>query len=122
MIASIKASNANVKIGVCLPTTYADQNAFGNNYACGQTSWRAKRNIVMFNSKLIQQYSNKEAQNIYVVGSGCNVDTESNFPSGTTQINAHNTNTITVQTNGVHPDVSGYKQIGDAMFAFIKAV
>ena len=122
LIASIKASNANVKIGVCLPTTYADQNAFGNNYACGQTSWRAKRNIVMFNSKLIQQYSNKEAQNIYVVGSGCNVDTESNFPSGTTQINAHNTNTITVQTNGVHPDVSGYKQIGDAMFAFIKAV
>ena len=122
LIASIKASNANVKIGVCLPPAYADQNAFGINYACNQTAWRAKRNIVTYNRKLIAYYKDKEASNIYVVGSGYNVDTENYFPEGTTQINAHNTNTVTVQTNGVHPDVSGYKQIGDAMFAFIKAV
>lgn len=122
LISAIKATNSAVKIIVATPPNYADQNAFGTNYACGQTSWRAKRNIVIFNSKLIQQYSNKEAQNIYVVGSGYNVDTENNFPSGTTQINAHNTNTVTVQTNGVHPDISGYRQIGDALFACIKVV
>ncbi|KXO82647.1 hypothetical protein AYL20_01235 [Acinetobacter venetianus] len=122
LITSIKAANPSVKIGVCSPPSYADQDAFGTNYGCGQTSWRAKRNIVRFNKNLFAYFKDKEASSIFVVGSGLNVDTENNFPTGTGQINSHNTNTITTQINAVHPADSGYKQIGDAMFAFLKAV
>lgn len=122
LITSIKAANPTVKIGVCSPPSYADQDAFGTNYGCGQTSWRAKRNIVRFNRNLFAYFKDKEVSNIFAVGSGVNVDAENNFPTGVGQVNSHNTNTITMQTNAVHPADSGYKQIGDALFAFIKAI
>ena len=122
LITSIKAANSSVKIGIAIPAVYANQDAFGISYQCGQTAWRAKRNIVIWNRKLIAYFSNKEAQNIYLVASGLNVDTENNYPTTTQAINSQNSNTVTIQNNGVHPDTSGYKQIGDALFAFIKAV
>lgn len=122
LITSIKASNAAVKIGIVSPPTYANQDGFGYDYGCGQTTWRAKRNIVTWNKKLYAYFAGKEAQNVYVVAAGLNVDTENNFPTITQAINSQNANTITVQKGGVHPDASGYKQIGDAMFAFMKVV
>lgn len=122
LITSIKASNAAVKIGIVSPPTYANQDGFGADYGCGQTAWRAKRNIVTWNKKLYVYFAGKEAQNVYVVAAGLNVDTENNFPTITQAINSQNANTVTVQKSGVHPADSGYKQIGDAMFAFIKVV
>lgn len=122
LITSIKASNAAVRIGIVAPPTYANQDAFGINYACNQTAWRAKRNIVTWNKKMYAYFAGKEAQNVYVVAAGLNVDTESNFPTTTQATNSQNATVITVQNNGVHPDTSGYKQIGDAMFAFLKAI
>ena len=122
LINSIKSANSAAKIVVMTPPVYANQDAFGTNYACNQTAWRAKRNIVGFNKLLISNYSNKEANSIYLLGSGVNVDTVNNFPTGVTTINSHNQNNITIQTNGVHPDTSGYYQIGDAMWACLKAI
>lgn len=120
LINSIKAVSGTIKVAVTAPPSYADQDAFGFNYANGQTSWRAKRNITTFNKKLYAYYGNKEAQNIYVLGGGVNMDAENNFPTGVSQINSHNTNTITVQTNAVHPATGGYRQISDVIFSFIK--
>ena len=124
LINSIKASSASTKIAVVAPPSYADQDAFGYNYACNQTSWRTKRNIITYNKKLYEYYAGKEAQNIYVVGSGVNLDTENNFPIFTdgVPVNSHNPKLEYPQINAVHPADSGYKQIGDVFFAFIKAV
>lgn len=122
LIASIKAANPSVKIGVVAPPSYANQDAFGINYACGQTARRAKRNITIYNKFMYARYKDKEAQDIYVVAAGLNVDTVNNFPTATQAINSQNSTQIAVQNNGVHPDVSGYKQIGDALFAFLKTV
>lgn len=122
LIASIKASNSNVKIGLCLSPKYADQDAFGIDYGASYTSWRCSRNIAIWNRELINQYKDSEAQNIYIVASGFNVDTLNNYPTTQEPINSHNSTLIDVQNNSVHPYSKGYLQIGDAMFAFIKAV
>ncbi len=122
IIASIKAQNPAVKIALLTPPTYADQDAFGHDYGSAYTAWRCNRNIVVWNRELIKRYKDSEPQNIYVVGSGYNVDTQANYPTATQQVNSHNTNIVTVQSNSVHPADSGYKQIGDAMFAFMKAI
>lgn len=122
IIASIKAQNPAVKIALLTPPTYADQDAFGHDYGSAYTAWRCNRNIVVWNRELIKRYKDSEPQNIYVVGSGYNVDTQANYPTSTQQVNSHNTNIVTVQSNSVHPADSGYKQIGDAMFAFMKAI
>lgn len=124
LITSIKAANSSVKIGICQPPIGADQDAFGENYFNGQTSRRFKRNMVVFIDELRKYYNTtaKEGQNIYFVPCGANVDTENNYPTKSQQINSHNTTMITIQSNAVHPADSGYKQIGDAIYAFLKAV
>ena len=52
---------------------------------------------------------------------GVGVDTENNFPTAVKTINSHNSKTEDAQSNGVHPDTSGYNQISDGLFPFMKA-
>lgn len=122
LISSFKAANANIKIGLCLPPKYADQDAFGNDYGTQYDAWRCSRNIAVYNRKLIARYKDSETQNIYVVASGFNVDTLNNYPTIQEPINSHNSTLIDVQNNSVHPYPKGYQQIGDMMFVFIKAI
>ena len=121
LISSIKAAIPSVKIAVAAPPVGANQDAFGTSYGCGQTAWRYRRNLVTYNKQLYAHYAGKEAQSIYVLGSGVNVDTENNFPTTTQAINSHNSDTIAAQSNGVHPSDGGYKQNADPWFSFIKA-
>jgi len=121
LISSIKAAAPSVKLAIVTSPSGANQDAFGTNYGCGQTSWRYKRNLVTYNKQLYSYYSGKEAQSVYVVGSGVNVDTENNFPTSSEVINSQNTTIITSQNNGVHPADSGYRQIADGLFPFMKA-
>lgn len=122
LINSIKAVNSSIKVVVCAPPVYASQDAFGENYACGQTAWRAKRNIVTYNKKLYERYSNSEANLVYVNGSGTAMDTLNNFPYTVRPVNAFNTDTVYMQTNAVHPAKPGYQQIGVSWFAAAKAI
>lgn len=43
-------------------------------------------------------------------------DTENNMPESTRAVNARNSKEETYQTNGVHPDTTGYYQIADAAY------
>lgn len=122
IIAAIKAAIPSAKIAVAASPVGANQDAFGTSYGCGQSAWRYRRNLVTYNKQLYAHYAGKEAQSIYVLGSGVGVDTENNFPIATQKINAHNVATISSQSNGVHPDTSGYNQISDGWFPFMKAV
>lgn len=121
IITAIKAAMPSAKIAVVAPPVGANQDAFGTSYGCDQTAWRYRRNLVTYNKRLYVQYSSKEAQNIYVLGSGVGVDTENNFPTTVKTINSHNSKTEDAQSNGVHPDTSGYNQISDGLFPFMKA-
>ncbi|WP_312584302.1 hypothetical protein [Acinetobacter sp.] len=121
IIAAIKAAMPSAKIAVAASPVGANQDAFGTSYACGQTAWRYRRNLVMYNKQLYVHYAGKEGQNIYVLGSGVGVDTENNFPTTVKTINSHNSKTEDAQSNGVHPDKPGYNQISDGWFPFMKA-
>jgi len=122
LINSILALNASVKVAVSAPPSYASQDAFGNNYQCGQTSRRAKRNITTYNKQLFAYYKNKEASRIFVLSGGINVDAENNFPESAVAVNSRNTKTVIKQNNGVHPDASGYYQESDVYTSFIKSL
>lgn len=125
LISSIKAINGTVRVGIAIPPTPAtSQDAFGANYACGETQWRHKRNILMWAKELLLKYNNQEANRIYVFPINTAIDCVNNFPKATaTPVNARNTGvTVARASNGVHPDNSGYKQLGDSMFSLIKFV
>lgn len=121
IITAIKTAMPSAKIAVVAPPVGANQDAFGTSYGCGQTAWRYRRNLVTYNKQLYAHYASKEAQSIYVLGSGVGVDTENNFPTAVKTINSHNSKTEDAQSNGVHPDTSGYNQISDGLFPFMKA-
>lgn len=122
LINSILAVNANIKVAVCAPPSYASQDAFGNNYQNGQTSRRACKNITAFNDALFAYYKPKEANRIYTLSGGINVDSANNFPETAVAVNSRNTKTAIKQTNGVHPDVGGYYEEADVMTPFIKLI
>lgn len=122
IITAIKTAMPSAKIAVVASPVGANQDAFGTNYACGQTAFRYHRNLVTYNKYLYLKYTGKETQGVYVLGAGVGVDTENNFPTTTQKINAHNSKTEDAQSNGVHPDKPGYDQFSDGWFPFMKVV
>lgn len=118
MIASMKLANPSIKVALVPPATQGDQNAW--DYSSDMTAWRAKINMFVWAREMINYFKEKEAQNIYVVGAGFGLDVDYNFPMETIPVNARNSQTETTMSDPYHAASSGYKQIGDHLFAFIK--
>lgn len=124
LIASMKAAGASVKVALVIPSPPTlSQDAFGNDYGVGlgQTRWRFKRNILIWAREMITRYGGQEASRIYLVPSNLALDTANNMVTTSGAINSRNAATVARQSNSVHPATSGYQQIGDAWWAFLKA-
>lgn len=125
MIDSIHAYDADIKIGlaVTIPPAY-NQDSFGKIYGCGQTRWRYKRNNFLWAEALIEEFTGQEASEIYLVPINTNLDTRYNMGLESLSVNARNTEvtTTSIIANGnVHPDTSGYWQIADVYWYWIKS-
>jgi lysophospholipase L1-like esterase len=123
MITNIRAYNAAIKIGICVttPVSYS-QDAFGDDYQCGQPRWRVKRNYTILARKVIDQFKARTGvDNVYLVPLITCLDTLHNMPfSASATWNSRTTMTTTRQHNGVHPDTVGYYQIADCYYYFLK--
>lgn len=121
LIASIQDAGVS-KIGLMIVSPPAsDQDAFGANYGCGQLRARVKRNYLLWAKQMISKYNNRESDGIYLVPSNVALDTVNNMVySPVAPVNSRSNATMARQNNGVHPAISGYQQIGDALWAFIK--
>ena len=51
-----------------------------------------------------------------------NIDCRNNYPARPTAFNAQNKETYMMQNNAVHPAPSGYRQIGDSFYFWIRNV
>ena len=122
LVTSIKAAGAGVKVGLIIPPPPSnDQDAFGANYASGQTRWRYKRNIVLWAKALTERYAGQEASRIYIVPANLNLDTVNNMlRAAAAPVNSRSSITVQRQANGVHPDTPGYNQLADGIWAFLK--
>ena len=122
LINSIKRVNANIRIALVLPPPPSDQDAFGDDYSCGQTSWRFDYNLKRYQRAILEKYDNSSyiSQSIYVLGANQNIDVVNNVQTTVTQVNARNPETFYMRNNGVHPANSGYAQIADAYYGIFK--
>lgn len=124
MIASLREVSAEMKIGIALtiPPNYS-QDAFGKVYKCSQNRNRYKRNNVLWVANLINRYDNREDEGIYIIPIHTNLDTRHNMGMETVQYNKRNTNTYEqpIGNGGVHPVDSGYWQIADVYWFFLKS-
>lgn len=121
MIDSIHAYNTDIKIGimVTIPPS-ANQDAFGDDYFNWQTQWRYKRNNWIWAEALLAYFKNKETSGIYIVPVNVNLDTEHNMQTETVAVNSRNSSTVVRQNNGLHPADSGYYQIADVVYYWLK--
>lgn len=124
MINSIKANSSTIKIGLALtiPPNYS-QDAFAKDYSTGQTRWRYKRNNVLWVKRMIEHFSGKESQNIYLIPTNSVIDTKYNYGFVEEKVNARSeiTRQVSQANGGVHPVASGYWQIADAYWFWLKS-
>jgi lysophospholipase L1-like esterase len=121
LVVMIRSTCKNTKIGIVLiPPPAETQDAFGNNYGCGQTRWQYKRNQHHLVERLMQHFGNREKENIFLVPVFINLDCLHNYPCETVPCNAQTTQPTIRQNNGVHPATQGYRQIGDTIYCWMK--
>ena len=120
MIANIRKAAPNAVLGVGLVTSGAWQDAFGANYKNGQTAWQYRKNVFALNRRMIEKFAKCGDKRLLLIPANVNLDCENNFPALSAEANARNPRTILRQNNGVHPAVTGYKQMGDSFYAWLK--
>lgn len=121
LIAMIHGVRPDTQIALMLTVPpAATQDAFGVNYACGQTRWQYKRNQHRFVERLLAKYAGREKENLFVVPTEVNLDCRHNYPAQTAKWNAECETDGERLNNGVHPAASGYRQIGDTLYAWLK--
>ncbi len=120
LVDMLRANDSKTKVAVMLPVPpTASQDAFGNNYGTSQTRWQYKRNIHLVVERMLERYAGKEEQGIFVIPTNVNLDCEHNYPTVEEKWNSQADSAGVRQSNSVHPAASGYRQIGDSVYAWL---
>ena len=92
-------------LGVCLTTPpNARESGFEANYKGKYHRWGWKRIQHRIVERQLERFAGKESQRIFIVPTELNLDPVDGYPDN----------------NGVHPNVTGYKQVGATIYAWIK--
>ena len=119
LVSAFRKDMPDAVIGIGLVTSGANQDAFGSSYKCGQTSWGYHKNHFYLNKAMVKHFAGKDPK-LFIVPANTGLDTENNFPVKKEAVNVGNSVKIERQSNGVHPAISGYNQMGDVYYAWLK--
>ena len=120
-ISAIKKDAPNAQIGIALTVPpVCSQDAFGNNYQCNQTRWQFRRNQFHLVEAMIEKFGNEKVKNVSLIPVFVGLDCENNFPMANEALNSHNPKEVMRHYNGVHPADSGYQQIADSFYCWLK--
>jgi len=121
IVQGFQGYSGTIKIGVALTTPPSDSpDSFGENYGVGQTLHRYRRNWFRLVKRMNAAFSAVGAANVYLLPFSVSLDTRNNMSTVSVAVNSRNTTLVTRQSNGVHPASSGYLQIADVVYAWIK--
>ncbi len=120
LIAAFRREAPDAVIGVGFVTPGSNQDSFGRNYKCGQTAWGYFRNHFRLNQAMAEHFAKSKDKKLVMIPAYLNLDSENNFPVVQESANSHNPTLVSRQNNGVHPAPAGYRQMGDAYYAWLK--
>jgi len=121
LLAEFRRAAPGAKIGVALPVPpAASQDAFGANYRCRQTRWQYRRNQFHLVERMIAEFREKPLENVFLVPVFVGLDCRNNYPVRQEAVNSRNAAVVQLQCNGVHPADTGYQQIADSFYCFLK--
>jgi lysophospholipase L1-like esterase len=126
LVTEFRRVRADTKIAlISLLPPAASQDASGRVVGCAQTRWQYRRNVHRVIERTMAQYGGREAEHLFVVPAYVNLDCVHNYPVAEGPANARASGpgaTIIRQNNDVHPAASGYRQLADSLYCWMKAV
>jgi len=126
LVTMLNDASPSTRVALMLPVPpAASQDAFGSNYASGQTRWQYRRNQHRLVERMLERYASPSlepttARRVHLVPTHIGLDSVHNYPTESVSANGTTDIKLTRQSNGVHPATSGYHQIGDTLFAWLK--
>ena len=105
LIAEFRSVAPNAILGICLTTPGNSRDAaFDANYKGRYTRWGWKRIQHRLVQRQLEHFLGREQENVFVIPTELNLDTLDGYPAN----------------NGVHPNATGYNQIGTSIYAWLK--
>lgn len=71
---------------------------------------------------MIAEFGSRENEGIYIVPSHMTINPVYGYKNDLRKANIHSEHLVFVNTDGIHPNPAGYKQMGDALAGVIEAV
>jgi lysophospholipase L1-like esterase len=120
LIAMLRAVDNPPRVGVMTAAPpAATQDAFGANYASGQTRWQYRRNQHRLVERMLEKYEGRNAEGIDLIPTHLALDCRRQYPVEKVASSQRAGDVIERQNNGVHPAAGGYRQLGDAVYAWL---
>ncbi len=114
-INGIKEYDPTIKIMINMPPIGAEQYAWGTQLGCKGSSKMYRFNIIKAGKAIIDKWSGKEDEGIYISPVLLCIDPEHGFSKSVYKATKYSESQETHHNNWVHPYLAGYQQIGDAM-------
>ena len=106
LIAEFRRAIPQAQIGVCLTTPGNSRDAaFYANYKDRYPRWGWRRIQQRLVEKELEHFRNREADQLFIVPTELNLDVVDGYP----------------ENNGVHPNATGYQQIGATIYSWLKS-
>jgi lysophospholipase L1-like esterase len=70
---------------------------------------------------MLETFGDRETDGVYLVPAWLNLDPVNGFPATKAAAHARSAAEVIRQSNGVHPSAEGYRQIGDAVYAWLRS-
>ncbi len=112
---------AKICLMITIPPAYT-QDEFGEKYGTKYPRWRYKANNYAWIETMINYFS--EDERVFLVPVNVNLDTKNNMGTQRVRVNFRNEKTkiVTAAEGHVHPAESGYWQIADEIYYFIRCL
>ena len=122
LIGMVHALDSTTRIGLIAPVPpAASQDAFGLAYQNVHTRWQYLKNQHRLLERMNETYGGHEAEGLSLIPAYINLDCERNYPVGEVPANARTEVKVPRIYDSVHPNASGYQQIGDSIYGWMLA-
>src|SRR5262249_51634080 len=116
------AARTDTKIGIVMTTPPSrSQDGFRNYIGAGrQTRAQYRRNEHRLIEEMVRCYAGRESERIFLIPAYLNLDTERFFPTWNSPTSSRATTQFTRVNDGAHPADTGYAQIADSIYCWLK--
>ena len=120
LLAALRKNCPETVIGVVTYPCGCDQDGFGANYGCFQSSYQFRRNILSYNRALTALVKELKDPGLKLVPMHQNIDGEESYLKGSYLIHARHKRKVVRDNNALHPDLAGGYQMGDAIYCWLR--